>query len=74
MTTLADRSGGYVLIDPLQVFDNAIDFLHIVIDPRILFAILIIVLFLIDIAARKFKWKWPHEIIRERKYKQSLAK
>ena len=74
MTLLAERSGGYVLIDPLQVFDNAIDFLHIVIDPRILFAILIIVLFLLDIAVRKFKWKWPHEIIHERKYKQAMTK
>ena len=74
LTTLAERSGGYVLSDPLEVFENAVEFLHIVIDPRILFAILIIVLFLIDIAARKFKWKWPHEIIRERKQKQLMGK
>ena len=74
LTTLAERSGGYVLSDPLEVFENAVEFLHIVIDPRILFAILIIVLFLVDIAARKFKWKWPHEIIRERKQKQLVGK
>ena len=69
-TELAERSDGYVITDPLQVFDNAVEYLHIFIDPRVLFAILIIVLFLIDIAARKFKWKWPHEIIRDRKRKE----
>jgi len=72
--SLANDSGGFVLTDPLQVFDNAVEYLHIIIDPRILFAILIIVCFLIDIAARKFKWKWPHEIIRDKKRKASASK
>ena len=72
LTLLAERSGGDVLIDPLQVFDNAIDFLHIIIDPRVLFAILILVLFLLDIAVRKFKWKWPHEIIRDRRREKTM--
>lgn len=67
--SLANDSGGFVLTDPLQVFDNAVEYLHIIIDPRILFAILIIVCFLIDIAARKFKWKWIHELIGDRKRK-----
>ena len=74
LATLAERSDGYVLSDPLEVFENAVEFLHIIIDPRVLFAILIIVFFLVDIAARKFKWKWPHEIIRERKQKQLMGK
>ena len=50
-----------------DVFDNAVKYLHIIIDPRIVFAIIIGVAFLLDIAARKFKWKWPHEIIRDRR-------
>jgi len=58
-----------VLEDPLQVFENAVEYLHFVIDPRVPFAIIIIVLFLLDIAARKFKWKWPHELIRDKKRK-----
>ena len=41
-------------------------------DPRILFAILIIVMFLLDVAVRKFKFKWPHEIIRDHKEKKKL--
>jgi len=64
---LANVSDGVVLEDPLEVFDNAVEYLHFVIDPRVPFAILIIVLFLLDIAARKFKWKWIHEIIRDKK-------
>ena len=33
-------------------------------DPRYLFMILALVLFLTDVAVRKFKFKWPHEIVR----------
>ena len=36
-------------------------------DPRLPILITAIVLFLIDIAVRKFKFKWPHEIIKERR-------
>ena len=53
----------------VQVFENAAKYIHNVIDPKIVFMILSIVLFLIDIAARKFKWKWPHEIIRDKRNK-----
>ena len=34
-------------------------------DPRYLFAIIAIVLFLLDVAVRKFKFRWPHEIIKK---------
>lgn len=36
-------------------------------DPRLLFSILALVFMLLDIAARKFKFKWPHEIIKTRR-------
>ena len=71
---LAERGNGYVLTDPLEVFENAVDYLHIVIDPRLVFAILIIVLLLLGVIVRKFKWKWPHEIIRDRKRKAEKSK
>jgi|GEM_PF-171258 len=41
-------------------------------NPRVLFLILIISLFLLDIAARKFKFKWPWEIVRDRKIKREM--
>ncbi len=74
LETLAERGNGYVLTDPLEVFENTVEYLHIVIDPRVVFAILIIVLLLLDIAARKFKWKWPHEIVRDKKLREAKSK
>jgi Mg-chelatase subunit ChlD/uncharacterized membrane protein len=74
MEDLAASGEGQVITDPLQVFANMVKFLHRVIDPRITFAIVAIILFLTDVAARKFKFKWPHEIIRDRKAKQAMNK
>ena len=67
-------SGGVVITEPIEVFDNAVEYRHIVLDPRIVFSIIIIVFFLVDIAARKFKWKWPHEIIRDKKRRAASSK
>ncbi len=72
--TLAERGNGFVLTDPLEVFENTVEYLHVIIDPRVVFATLIILLLLLDIAARKFKWKWPHEIARDRKLKAEKSK
>ena len=69
MEFLAMASEGEVIVAPEEVFQNSAKFTHIVIDPKILFMIIVIVFFLLDIAARKFKWKWPHEIVREKKHK-----
>ena len=72
---LAERAGGSVisdLEDPVEVFEGFITELPRMFDPRPLFIILAIVLFLLDIAVRKFKFKWPHEIIRDYKAKKNL--
>ena len=39
----------------------------------ITFIISVIALFLLDIAVRKFKWKWPHEIIRDKKAQAEMS-
>ena len=70
--SLSEDTDGTVIIDPLQVFDNSVEYLHTIIDPRTPFLIIIISFFLIDIAARKFKWKWPHELIRDNKNKAAV--
>ena len=67
MKDLAKGGEGMEITDPWQVFENAVKYLHVVIDPKIVFMIIVLVLFLLDIAVRKFKWKWPHEIIRDKK-------
>jgi hypothetical protein len=71
---LSLASNGVVITEPIEVFDNAVEYIHIVLDPRIVFAVIIIVFFLVDIAARKFKWKWPHEIIRDKKRRSASSK
>lgn len=70
--SLSKHSDGVVITDAQDVFRNAVKYLHIIIDPKIVFMIIAVVLFLLDIAARKFKWKWPHEIIRDRKKTKSM--
>ena len=73
MADLADRGEGIVIKDPAQVFEVMVKFLHRVIDPRIVFIIIAICAFLLDIAARKFKFKWPHELVRDYKAKKEMG-
>ena len=64
---LVNRANGSMiedLDDPMEIFKDFVTELPKVFDPRYLFMILAITLFLADIAVRKFKFKWPHEIIR----------
>lgn len=70
MEELATKANGN-LIEDLQdsrpIFEDFVKVIDCVYDPRFLFMILAIVLFLCDIAVRKFKFKWLHEIIRDKK-------
>ena len=73
LENLAERAGGEVIADlenPEEVFKGFITSLPKVYDPKTLFMILAIVFFLMDIAVRKFKFKWIHELIREHKEKK----
>ncbi|MDE6200316.1 MAG: VWA domain-containing protein [Clostridiales bacterium] len=70
----ADGDGRIIALDePWSVFDKDVDALHNKFDPRWIFMIIAIVLFLLDIAVRKFKFKWIHELVRERKEKRAAA-
>ena len=69
-----ERSKGSIiedLEDPFEIFEGFVTDIEKIFDPRFLFMILAIVLFLLDIAVRKFKFKWPHEIIRDYKNKKA---
>ena len=74
MAKLAEAGEGAVIAkdNPWGVFDNLEKYLHVLINPRVAFLIISLVLFLVDIAVRKFKWKWIHEVMRERKIKNAL--
>ena len=71
MTLLANDGKGMVVTDPAEVFESFAQTIKKVLDPRVLFLILSIIFVLLDIASRKFKFKWPHEIIREYKFKKA---
>ena len=74
LATIAEAGEGVVLKEPREVFENVIKYLHKVIDPRIVLIIIALVVFLLDIAVRKFKFKWPHEIVRDISEKKAQQK
>ena len=77
LSKIAERAEGAVVQDhenPVEVFEGFVTRLPESFDPRYLFMILALVCFLTDIAVRKFKFKWPHEIIRAYREKKREAK
>lgn len=71
MKALAADGRGIVVEYAIDVFDVFDKYIHVTVDPRIGLLIAAIVLVLLDIAVRKFKFKWPHELVRE--YRQKKA-
>ena len=71
LTLLAEDGKGVVISDPADVFASFAKTLKREFDPRMILLISIIVLVLLDIAVRKFKFKWPHELIRERRQRKA---
>lgn len=74
LSYLAERGGGAMIEDlenPWEIFEGFITDIDKLYDPRFLFMIMAIVLFLLDIAVRKFKFKWPHELIRAYREKKN---
>ena len=72
--TIAKYGEGEVINTAYEVFDDATRYFDRTYDPRIPFIITVIVLFLLDVAVRKFKFKWIHEIIRDKKNKKAKAR
>ena len=71
LSELAKTGNGMVVDDVAEVFNTFNKHIKREYDPRIVMLIIIIIAFLADIAVRKFKFKWIHEIIKERKYKKA---
>ena len=76
MAELAERGNGTVVkADEFwEIFSTFVTSLGRVFDPRWLFIGLAMAFFLLDIAVRKFKFKWLHEIVREHKEKKAGKK
>ncbi|MCD8206522.1 MAG: VWA domain-containing protein, partial [Bacteroidales bacterium] len=68
-----DHGGAITDADELvYVFSGMVTRLSREVDPRLPLIIVALALFLLDIAVRKFKWKWPHEIVRDRRAKKAM--
>lgn len=66
---LAEKGDGAFIAnidDPVEVFAGFKTTIHHIFDPRYIFMITAVVLFLADIAVRKFKFKWIHELIKKK--------
>ena len=74
LSAIAEAGEGVVLKEPREVFENVVKYLHKVINPRIVLIIIALVVFLLDVAIRKFKFKWPHEIMRDISEKKAQQK
>ena len=72
METLAVSGKGKQIQDSSEIYEEIEKTLKRSYDPRIPFIIIALTLFLLDIAVRKFKFKWPHEIVRDYKAKKLL--
>ena len=55
------------------MFDGLITTFFCTYDPRGVLSVVVIVALLLYVAVRKFKFKWLHEIVRDRRLKKSLA-
>lgn len=74
LNALAKSGNGSRIIDledPVEILEGFAEDLRRTFDPKLILIIFAIVLFLLDITVRKFKFKWPHELIREYKAKKA---
>lgn len=76
LETLATKGNGTVLNvkKPWETFEDVQKTIHRSANPKVVFIIVALVLFLLDIAVRKFKFKWIHELVREHREKKLGAK
>lgn len=74
LTDVAINGGGMLIDQPNDALRDIKWTTSHTFNPRIGFLIAIIVLFLLDIGVRKFKFKWPWEAIRDHRKKKALLK
>lgn len=73
IAALASAGGGKVITQPSAVFEGLSPTLARSFDPRGVLAVIVIIALLLDVAVRKFKFKWPHELIREKRDKKAAG-
>ena len=73
LAELTANGGGEMITDAVETYATFAKTYPMTTDPRMVFLILAILCVLIDVAVRKFKFKWPHEILRDRKSMKQFA-
>ena len=73
LAELTANGGGEMITDAVETYATFAKTYPKTTDPRMVFLILAILCVLIDVAVRKFKFKWPHEILRDRKSMKQFA-
>ncbi len=73
ISQISELGNGKILYTTDGVFTEEAQVMINTYDPTILFLALMMAFFVLDIFARKFKFKWPHEIIRSLTTRQSNA-
>ena len=71
LALIAKDGRGIEIEDAASVFVSFSKTLDREFDPRVIFLIISIICVLLDVAVRKFKFKWPHELIREYKIRKA---
>lgn len=74
LEALSKEGDGEVISDAEAVFGDFVRYIPKSYDPILPFMIAAVVLFLLDIAVRKFKFKWSHELVRDYKAKKELKR
>jgi hypothetical protein len=72
--SIAELGNGNVILDLAyvdEIYDSFVIILDKTYDPTLLLIIVAMILFLLELAVRKFKFKWIHELVRERKAKKA---
>jgi Ca-activated chloride channel homolog len=62
---IAEPGNGKILYTNDLVFSNEVQVIINDFDPKFVYLAMMMSLFLLDIFARKFKFKWPHELMRQ---------
>ena len=71
LAAISSDGKGAELEDAAEAFNGFDKTVKMEYDPRVVLLIIAIVAVLIDVAVRKFKFKWPHELIKEHKMKKA---
>lgn len=68
MENIANLGRGQYIVDQEDLFSLEAETIREVIDPTIVFIVISLSLFLLDIITRKFKFKWPHEMFKKAQF------